>query len=395
MEKLAGKYPTDAKTQIAQLLAIDWLGEHATEGKAARGTLESIAGGKKAQDATGFAKSHAARALARLDDKAPPKAATLPSSGLRGDAYRSFPDDVTLLGGIDLRASGSMKVEADSLHLLGAVFPKPEALFEIVDSVGNIRVDRVSFAMHIPKDGDDADRTYIDVIGAGNLDWLMAFTEKTGREYQRSERKIGSEKVTILASETQAPAFAFIDHGNSQEVLMAGYQGGKAKHLEVLDRALEARAGDKPDALKSPHAKLLKEVPEQAYAALVGELSDPIRKKLGKEMLKAAPKTVVLSARRDKEIHIEAEGTMADEADAKQLVEGIEAARKQALDFLKDPPSDSKLPKSKEDREVLAGTLKGAKAEAKGKTVTASMTVSVEAVQVLIGWMKEQLAREK
>jgi hypothetical protein len=391
MEKLAGKEPNDAKTQIAQLLAIDWLGEHAAEGKAARATLESIAEGKKAQDASGFAKSHAARALARLDGKAPPKVAALSSGGLRGEAYRSFPDDVTLLGGIDLRASGSMKVDADSQHLLAAAFPKPEVLFEFVDEVGNMRVDRVSFAMQIPK--DVSDRTYIDIIGAGNLDWLMAFAEKTGRDYQKSERKVGSEKMTILASETQGPAFAFIDHGDSQEVLMAGYEGGKAKHLEVLDLALEARAGKKPNALKSPQAELLKEVPEQAYAALVGELSDPIRKKLGKELLKAAPKTVVLSARRDKEIHFEGQGTMTDEADAKQLVEGIEAARKQALDFLTDPPPEAKLPK--DGREMLAGTIKGAKAEAKGKTVTASMTVSAEAVQALIGWVKEQLAREK
>jgi hypothetical protein len=393
MEKLAGADPTDGKTQVLQLLAIDWLGDNAADGKSVRATLESIAQGKKAQDAVGFAKVHAARALARLDGKAPPKIAALPAGSLRADAYRSFPDDVTLMGGFDLRASGSMKLEGDTSHLIATIFPETEALFEFVDNVGNMRVDRVSFAMHIPKDGDDADRTYIDIVGTGNLQWLMAFTQKAGKEYQKSERKLGTEKFNILASEMQAPAFAFIDHGDTQEVLMAGHKGGNAKHIELLDRAIEARTGAKPNALKGPQAELLKQVPEQAYAALVGELSDPIRKQLGDKLLKAAPKSIVLTARRDKEIHLEAQGTTVDEADAKQLVEGIEAGRKQALDFLKEPPPQAKLPK--ESRDLLAGTIKGAKVEAKGKSVTASIAVSVEAVQALLGWVKEQAAEEK
>ena len=89
--------------------------------------------------------------------------------------------------------------------------------------------------------------------------------------------------------------------------------------------------------LKGALADLLKQVPEDAYTALLGELSDPTRKSLEKA-IKVTPKRFVFSGRRDKEFHLEASGTMAEEADAKQLIEGIEALRKQVLDFLKDPP---------------------------------------------------------
>jgi hypothetical protein len=105
-----------------------------------------------------------------------------------------------------------------------------------------------------------------------------------------------------------------------------------------------------------------------------------------------APKRFIFSARRDKELHLEASGTMAEEADAKQLVEGIEALRKQALDFLKDPQPQGKLPA--EGRDVITGALKGATVVAKDKNVTASMNVSAEALQVLLGWMKQLMIEE-
>src|SRR5262249_32852903 len=63
MVELAGKDPADAKTSIAQLLAIRWLGEHPGEVKkaaAARDLLQQIAQGKKAQDPQGFAREAAA-----------------------------------------------------------------------------------------------------------------------------------------------------------------------------------------------------------------------------------------------------------------------------------------------------------------------------------------------
>ena len=59
---LAAKEPADGKTQVAQLLAIRWLGEHGAEVKKAskvRETLEEIALGKKGKDAQGFARDYA------------------------------------------------------------------------------------------------------------------------------------------------------------------------------------------------------------------------------------------------------------------------------------------------------------------------------------------------
>src|ERR1700693_5319530 len=47
LEAVASKDPTDGKKQIAQLLAIDWLGSHPKEGKTARATLQQIGQGNK------------------------------------------------------------------------------------------------------------------------------------------------------------------------------------------------------------------------------------------------------------------------------------------------------------------------------------------------------------
>jgi hypothetical protein len=86
LEALAGKDPSDGKKQIAQLLAIDWLGDHPREGRTARTTLQQIAEARKAQDPHGFAREHALRALARIDGKTVPDGVRLPPGSLRAGA---------------------------------------------------------------------------------------------------------------------------------------------------------------------------------------------------------------------------------------------------------------------------------------------------------------------
>jgi hypothetical protein len=396
MEKLAATDPADAKAQISQLLAIGWLGEHADEAKGARATLEAIADGKKAQDPTGFARSHAARALARLDGKAPPKSAALPEGSLREAAYRAFPDDVTLLGGIDLRASGSMKIEGNPLHLITAGMPQKDQkeLFEYVDKIGNFRVDRISFALHVPKDAEEPDQMYVHIQGAGNLSRLRDLVGTLLKDAKKTVRKDDrGPTITTLASESQAPAIAFIDNADSQEVLLASYAKNKGKHIELLERALSVRDGDKPSALKGAQADLLKEVPAHAYFALAGELSDPMRKGLAEHLTKVAPKRIVLSARRDKEILLEARGIMVDDAETDQMLEAFAALRKHALDFLDNPPPQAHL--TKEGRDAIVSAIKGVDVNAKDKTVIVSAKISAEVVQTLFGWVKQQLAAER
>src|SRR5207244_7392490 len=83
--KLAEKEPADGKAQVRQLLAIRWLGEHPAETKkadGARAALEDIAASRRARDPQGFAKLYARQALARLDGKPVPVAATPPADSL-------------------------------------------------------------------------------------------------------------------------------------------------------------------------------------------------------------------------------------------------------------------------------------------------------------------------
>src|SRR5262249_51293534 len=78
LEQLAGTPPADAKGEVAQLLAIRWLGEHRTE--AARGTLERIAQGQVGEDKYHFAQEYARRALAALDGQRPARPRTAENS---------------------------------------------------------------------------------------------------------------------------------------------------------------------------------------------------------------------------------------------------------------------------------------------------------------------------
>jgi hypothetical protein len=106
MLELAGKDPVDGKTQIAQLLALRSLGDEPAKIKRHKDyarvveLLKEISGGKKAQDSFGFARDHAARTLARLEDKALLSPAR-PKNSVRDEAFRWFPADATIIGCID------------------------------------------------------------------------------------------------------------------------------------------------------------------------------------------------------------------------------------------------------------------------------------------------------
>jgi hypothetical protein len=390
LEAVASKDPSDGKKQIAQLLAIDWLGDHPKEGKTARATLQQIGDGKKAQDPQGFAKDHALRALARIDAKTIPAGPRLPLGSVREDAYSVFPGDANLLGSLDLRASGSMKIEDKLLPAFFKAAPEKgkKELIEFVEELGNIRIDRVSFALQFDAKSPPPEEWYLRVNGAG-LRSLATYVTKQFKNAKTEERKGPSgDKTTIVMGDAEPVAYAFI---NDTEVLIAGRKN-EGRGLATLEKALAVRAGDKPGALKGPVGKLLKQVPEQAYFAVAGELSDEIREKLSME-IKAAPMNFLLFAHRDKETTLTAIGTMKEAGDGKLLAEQIELGRTKAFDFLKAPPPEVKL--SAENAAIFRKVIENFKIESKDRDITGSGKLSAEAIKALVNLIAQSIPSDR
>ncbi len=213
MIELAGKDPTEPKTQVAQLLALRWLGAHPEEAKKsdkARALLEQIAQGKKAQDSYGFARGYAQRALARIEGKPAPARPAIPTDSLRSDAFKWFPADVMLLGGIDMRASGETRpADEDLAAAISRVVPQKEIL-AFADQVGNLRLDRVALALSANVRGMP-DQGYARVSGTGNLKRLAEFARKNTPEGKLTESKgPKGEAITVLSGRDRNLAIAFI-----------------------------------------------------------------------------------------------------------------------------------------------------------------------------------------
>src|SRR5262249_49885086 len=119
MAELAVREPSDGKAQLAQLLALRWLGEEADQVKKAKDfpkilrQVEEIADGKGAQDPQGFAAEYARAAAIALGsarvEKVSPK---LPENSARQDALTWFPASVRIVAAFDLRSGGPPAPEA-------------------------------------------------------------------------------------------------------------------------------------------------------------------------------------------------------------------------------------------------------------------------------------------
>src|SRR5258708_4862548 len=401
LANLASQDPADGKAQIAQLLAIRWLGEHADlvrKNEGIRAGLEAIAKGKKAQDSLGFAKHYALRALATIDGKDPPALAPVPDDSLRSEAFRWFPPQVHVVSGADLRATG--KVQAKDEAFLRSIrssilksMPqefKHEA-YAFVDAVGNIRLDRVALGMELEGQGGGPSRIYFRFTGAADRKRLAEFISKQIKDAKIDEIKESKgDAITLIENPNDPPCFALI--GDS-ELVMAGYDNrGSEKSLDLVKQVLDIRSGKKENVLTWPLSDLLKKIPDKANAAGAGELPDALRDMMlkNKGPVSVLPMRFLVSQTRDKGIVFRGQVTFKDEDQAKVFAGDLERLKAQGLELLKAPPPGfPPLPEGATDQ--LRKTLEGAKIEAKKDTVTGSIEVSPEVVKALQSIIETQV----
>ncbi len=382
MIEFAGKAPADSKTSVQQLLAIRWLGENpdaAKKGKGARDLLEQIAAGKKAQDSHGFAKAHAAQALARLDGKPVPPLATVPDKSLRGDALAWFPADSNMAAGVEMRSgtkSNDTALAAIRKLAERTVKERERAVaYDMLDGMGNVRIDRVSASFRFDEEGL-AQRFCVRFSGGGDrkaLAALFAFPFK-GRAQFQEKKGPGGEALMVL--DTPDATYVFVGDG---DLLILGGKG--AKSAEMLDEVLAVKNGKKKSLAEGGLADLLRSTPDNARFLVASDLPKASRASFteGDSPFKAAPSRILAYAAPDQKLNVTVLATMKDNDEAKAFAEASRELIKKGLTALDNPPPQSKIPE--ETLKRARETLKAIKVEPEGKLVQAK--VSIDAAQTL------------
>jgi hypothetical protein len=363
MIELAGKVPVDGKTQTAQLLALRFLASDAAKLKKdndyarAVDLLEQIAQGKKAQDKLGFAKEYATAALARLKGKQP-MLPTLPDNSTRDEALRWFPADSSLVGCLDLRglrfASPNKELKLSSLPLFGFIGLQNDMFSKLADAVGNVRIDRFSFAYADVPQNNNQSRFFYRMSGKVDHKRLVNYLQKDlGVKVQS---RVGSKGEAISILDIQpgvngAPSFALI--GDSDLVLGGYPMQNQGKHEEVLEQTLALQAGKGLPVTNGLLKGDLQNTSAKAAALLVGELPQEFRKALalggGELPLKALPQrlTCELIGGKDR-LDVRFSGIFDNAADAKSFREGVLKLKDDGIKAVKNLP-EQVVPKNKKD----------------------------------------------
>lgn len=360
-EPEGGKTP---KQHNQQLLAIRWLGENADATKrtdGAREVLEDVAAGKLAKDKFGFAKGHALQALAHLDGKPLPPLSPLVGD-LKDEVLKRAGKTANVLGGFDLRVGKPARDEVEQqlrAVLAKAITAKDRAqAYEILDSIGNVRIDRVMIDANI-----EEKRHVFSLIGAAdreNLLSLVTFFLK-GQDKPIEIKGPEGEPISIIALESKRVAFAMV--ADKELIIASTEKEGNAR--EVLDEALAVRAGKKASAAKGPLADLVKTTPDASRLFAAFELPDMIRKDFtkGNSPFRVAPKRLLFHTVGGEKttVTLTAEADNADEA--KSLVESATALRQMGLKALEKAPPDVPAALVKHFQDVLKAIVFETKAE--------------------------------
>jgi hypothetical protein len=396
LAELATKQPRSGQEQMTQLLAIRWLGAHADEAKKAAGALDAlraVAAGEKGRDPHGFARDHAARALARIEGRPAPAGPVAPAASVRGDALSWFPVEATVFGAMDLRwASGRQgTVDPDALSTaLARLAPEPwKEIFDFADAVGNLRLDRLALAIELDAKGIGPNCIWIRLTGACEPKWLEAFVAKNFPERIRRTGPRG-EPVVILHKQGSAPAFALI---GQTDFVIAGRERDRDNHAKVVEALLDARAGKGKNVTTGPFAEVLDKTSDKAQGLFVADVPQT----LGAQVLRgsplpAAPRRVLFEVVGGRAptarvpvatlLTVRVVATMKDEEEAAATAKAVAQWKDQFLRALKDLPPDAQAPRELVD--VGKTILEAVRITTRGSAVTVTAPVPVEAARAAL-----------
>jgi hypothetical protein len=387
MTELSQQDPTDGKTQIRQLLALRWLAENAGEVKKAknfeviRQQLVEVARGKKAQDLQGFAADYAGRTLTALGVMGFQPALQIPDDSARKDALAWFPQSVTLATSSDLRFKASEAAEGlQAFRKLVLGMAPANAMDEIylkLEELGNIRLDRVSFAYQEVQNKNQS-KIYFRFTGKADHKRLVDFLQKHNPRMEIEEKKAFRGRKITQITENSSPALLII---GDEDFLMVGLQSLVDNTSKKLaEEILDVRDGKSPSVLAGPLGKNLETLSSKASAVFVGDMPEDMRRGLPGNVFPAIPKHLVAQLLPEgAKSKLSVTATLDNAEDAKSFVQEVDKWKKQGLDTLKNPPPlPPGFPVPDKLFEKLKDALNSVKAEAKGSISTATMTISSE-----------------
>jgi hypothetical protein len=392
MLELAGTQPSEAKGEVARLLAIRMLGEEPDEvqkeKQAIVKVLQPLAEGKGPGDKHSFVRRYARRTLDRIGVKgtSPERAASEQSSQKLVEAFSWFPDKVAFV-------VGSWNVNRDdarqnplSSFLKANVPPEAfEQVYKFAETVGNVRLDGFAFGFAVDAQQPGKGSLYVRITGAADHERLVDFLRKNGglTGTVKEEKGPQGERITFLAPQF-GPAMALV---GDTDLIIGGREGPGAADTSVLEQMLKIRAGTQPNITKGPLGEALKKVAPQTVGLILGDVPAEARQGLlAGGPLRAFPDRVQVevsrAAKGDLEVSIHAKMLNANEA--KLFAEDGNGLRKKGLEALKNPPPTPpgiKLPPR--TFEMMRETLESVKLEPKENMVTGGMQVPRELLTVL------------
>jgi hypothetical protein len=398
MARLAAGEPAEAGSPVAQLLALRWLGEHAAEVKKAEKfdsilqQVRQVAGGKKAQDPAGFAAEYARRAVRALGDEAGPGGG---EAGAKGSGLAWFPKSVGLVGEVRL---GSGEREGDGgkalRETLGKIVPQParKEIYKVVDKVGNVRLDRVSFAYTLDPQARAQARFYVRLTGKADRQRLLNVIRGAVPDvkFEEPDQPKGGRdgRVTLIHFPTTDIGPGLVLVGDTDLLVGAFERGGpQVDHEEVVGHMLAVRAGKSKGVMDGPLAKSLKTVEAADDGFVVGKLPPEVRAALtrGPDAFRALPDDFFLKIERRKAgLKLRLNATTSDAGQAAMFVEDVNRLRKKGLEGLKNAPDEVRQRLGTKGVADLTKLLEGIEVRAKGSAVQGAMAVPPGAVRVLL-----------
>src|SRR5262249_22806750 len=239
-----------------------------------------------------------------------------------------FPASATIAGSLDGRLAPLAKPTKNTISALFKFIPpdQKKEIFKTIDSLGNVQIDRVSFAFV-----QDSSQIFVRVTGKVQQEWLVDFAQKQGLKIKTRK---GSNQESIAESTTDGqPALALI---GDTEFLMCGSEKMPGNHAEVLDIALAIRDGKKPNLLTGALKTELKKVPAKALGLMIGDVPEGVRQALERGSGAAPRKILARLERAVTGLDFQLDAQFNSEGDAKAFVASVSKGRQDALDGLKN-----------------------------------------------------------
>jgi hypothetical protein len=387
---LATTEPKNGRSQILQLMALRALGEKPELSKkdsaAILRTLEKVARGELAKDRLGFSQEYARRTLGALGGKtATPRSA--PRTDLRDDALGWFPASATLvgfLGGVP-QMDPTEDYGSKARPILIKLTRRPrdwDEIFKAVEMVGNVRIDRFSFAYAADGKQKEKDRFYVRITGKADHQRLVAGLKQVETDLTWKESKDTSGTPITTAQAKRDGAAAFI---GDTDLLVGSFADGQTQNdpLEVLQQFLAVRTGKEKSVLKGALQGRLPKLSQETVGVLVGDLSEDLRREFFKSNSFPAPRSICAELLRTKDgISLPFQTVLGNAEEAKQFVEAIREFQKTLLDQLKKTQKQTK-DATMQTRRVFDSVQKAIESlqlQVDGAAVKGTISVPIDAV---------------